>query len=180
VGSWVQTLLAGLLGAVLVHGAILFAMPALTERDAWSVLAEEADTDRFFRLDPDSPVGELARSVDPLFAAAACRFDLGQGPQRIVGTSGSPYWSLSVYNRLGLIVYSLNDRTAPAGRLDVVLATPAQLLELRRQTPPELEQSVFVEAEIAEGIVVLRSFVPDETWQTPVGAFLDGALCEPL
>ncbi len=36
---------------------------------------------------------------------------------------------------------------------------------------------MFVEAPIAEGIVVIRSFVPDDSWKPAISSYLDGVSC---
>jgi uncharacterized membrane protein len=88
-----------------------------------------------------------------------------------------PFWSVSVYDRNGHNIYSFNDHGAPRGRLDAVVLTPGQMIEVRKDLPPEYQGSVFVEAPIAEGIVVVRSFVPDETWKPAVMRFLGHSSC---
>jgi uncharacterized membrane protein len=76
----------------------------------------------------------------------------------------------------------LNDRTAKNGVLDLVVVTPAQLVDIRKSPPPELESSVFVEAPIDEGMVVVRGFQPDETWRKQIGDYLAAIACtaEPI
>lgn len=95
-----------------------------------------------------------------------------------VKSSGKvPFWSVSVYDRNGHNIYSFNDRTATNGMLDMVVLTPARMIEVRKELPEGFERSVFVEAPIGEGIVVVRSFVPDESWKPIVSQFLSGSTC---
>ena len=100
-------------------------------------------------------------AFDPLFQAAACRFDIEDLPAHITGIGTTPYWSISVYNRQGENIYSINDRTAIADQLDLVIATPLQMIELNKTKPAAAENSVLIEADMDEGFVVIRSFVPD-------------------
>lgn len=177
---WFYALLVGLVGAGIVHVAILFLLPSLSERDVWSQLARQAPTNTFFPLGRGGRDNPFRASIDPLFEAVACRVDLSEGAVRIVGDVRSPYWSLSVYDRIGQNAYSLNDRTVGDGRLDLVLLTPTQMAELRKQVPTELSGSVFMEADLDLAIIVLRSFMPDPTWEPTVTGFLDGVRCERL
>ena len=78
---------------------------------------------------------------------------------------------------LGDNVYSLNDRTATADGLDLVIATPGEMTSLRKSLPAEFRSSVFVEAPIDDGMVVVRSFVPDDSFRPGVSAFLGGLTC---
>ena len=88
-----------------------------------------------------------------------------------------PFWSVSIYNRGGQNVYSFNDRATDNGALDFVVLTSAQMIEVRKQVPEDFQRAIFVEAPIGEGIVVVRSFVPDPTWEETTSEFLARIAC---
>ncbi len=173
-------ILTGLLGAGVVHIAVLLLVPQFSERDAWSRLAMAAGPYRTVRIDPQAGQAAMVHSLDPLFQAAACRFDLREGMLHIRAPGRVPFWSASVYARSGENLYSLNDRTSEGGVLDFVVLTPAQMIEMRKQMPEEFRASLFVETSLDEGIVVIRSFVPDPSWRPTVTKFLADLTCEPL
>mgnify|MGYP000898904642 CR=1 FL=1 len=169
--------LVGLVGAGIVHISILFLLPQFTERDAWSQLSAVSD---FYTVTPISGTAAttpLVRSLDPLFSAVACRFDLADGPVHVQSPGRVPFWSMSVYDRNGLNIFSFNDRTTVDGRVNFVVLTPVQTIEVRKQLPEEFINSVFVEADIDQGIVVVRAFVPDQTWRSAVADFLGSIAC---
>jgi len=168
----------GLFGAGIVHIVVLLLVPDFSERDAWSQLATRSDLYHMARLDAEAGGPPVVKSVDPLFFAAACRFDLEDGMVRVAAPGQVPFWSVSVYDRNGHNVYSFNDHSATGGRLDAVVLTPAQMIEVRKELPEDFAGSIFVEAPIREGIVVIRSFVPDESWKPTVRRFLAGATCD--
>jgi len=173
-----HALLLGLFGAGIVHIAIILLLPSLADRDAWSRLSSVADLFVVTRLGaaaPDAP--NLISPNDPLFVAAACRFDLAEGFLRARAPGGVPFWSASVYDRDGRNVYSLNDRLATAAGLDISVVTAPQLAELRKSPVEGLTSSVIVELQGVEGILVVRALVPDQTWATSVSRFLDGLKC---
>lgn len=170
----------GLVGGALVHIAVLFMLPAFSERDAWTRLGAAATLYQVTRLDAQAGASPLVRPLDPLFVAAACRFDLADGPVRLSATGAVPFWSVSVYDRDGHNIYSFNDRTADAGVLDMLVLTPAQTIELRKAMPEQLQRSIFVEADIGEGIVVVRAFMPDDSWRQLVEAYLRSVACQPV
>ena len=172
----VYALALGLVGAGIVHIVVLLLVPTYSERDAWSVLSQHANFYRPVRLDPPG-APPLVGSLDPLVDAVACRFDLGDGVTQVHSDESVPYWSVSIHDRAGLNVYSLNDNSSTRGRFDLVVATPAQMVALRNAMPPELEDSIFIEADIAEGIVVVRTFAPDETWEPAISSWLRGVAC---
>lgn len=172
-------LLVGLVGAGIVHIVVILLVPGFSERDAWTRLSDEGDIHRMVRLD-----GELADDLsfdgaDPLFEAAACRFDLSEGVVQVKSSGRPPFWSASIYDRGGQNIYSLNDRSSPDRVTDFVLLTPAQMLEIRKALPEDFEKSVFIEIPAEEGIVVIRAFRPDPSWSTIVLDFLENLTCQP-
>ena len=173
-----HALVIGLVGAGIAHIVILLLVPSFSERDALSRLAMVAGPNKIVRLDQEVGGAPVVKSLDPSFFEAACRFDLAEGVVRIDNAGKVPFWSASVYDRSGQNIYSFNDRTSPDGGLDFVVLTPAQMIELRKELPPEFEKSIFVETPIDEGIVVVRVFVPDDSWKPEVSRFLDGINCE--
>jgi uncharacterized membrane protein len=170
-------LAVAIVGAGIVHIAILLMLPAFSERDAWSKLTDLSDDYTVTRV--AGPPGQPAvlQSSDPFFNAVACRFDLTNGVTHLTGQGAVPFWSASVYDRNGQNIYSFNDRTAAEGALDFVIATPLQMTEVRKDLPPNFKSSVFVEADIDEGIVVIRTFVADESWKRVITAWLDSLSC---
>lgn len=176
--SLLHALILGLLGAGIVHIVVLFLVPEFSERDAWSRLAMASDLYRMTRLDAEAGGAPVVKSVDPLFYAAACRFDLADGLVRIRAPGDVPFWSASVYDRGGHNIYSFNDHNANDEKLDAVVLTPAQMIDVRRDLPEDLQGAIFVEAPIEEGIFVVRAFVPDESWKPIVSRFLEQSACE--
>src|SRR5690606_14380124 len=110
-------------------------LPDFSQRDAWSRLSMVSDLYRVVPLDTLTGGEPVIRSDDPLFQAAACRFDLTDGLVQISTPGNVPYWSVSIYDRAGQNVYSFNDRTAEGRVLDFVVLTPAQMLEVRKEFP---------------------------------------------
>jgi len=176
--SLLHALILGLLGAGIVHIVVLFLVPEFSERDAWSRLAMASDLYKMTRLDAEAGGAPVVKSVDPLFYAAACRFDLADGLVRIKAPGDVPFWSASVYDRNGHNIYSFNDHNANGEKLDAVVLTPAQMIDVRRDLPEDLQGAIFVEAPIEEGIFVVRAFVPDESWKPIVSRFLEQSACE--
>lgn len=174
---WFYAALVSVVGAGIVHIAVLLLVPQFSEKDAWASLAEAADFYKAVRIDADGGRAPIINTVDPLFFAAACRFDLTDGAVHLRAPGKVPYWSVSIYNRGGQNIYSFNDRATDTGLLDFVVLTSAQMIEIRKQTPEEFRRSIFVEAAVGEGIVVVRSFVPDQSWNQTVSSFLRSIAC---
>jgi uncharacterized membrane protein len=171
-------LLIGLVGAGIVHIAILFILPAYSERDIWSRLSAVAPPYAAMRLDETFP-GGIPAPVNPLMTAVACRFDLADGPVHVQAPGAVPFWSMAVYDSNGLNVFSISDRASNDRAVDFVTLSTAQMNRVRNEIPAAFERSIFVETDIEEGIVLVRVFVPDETWKGVVDAFLGGLSCTP-
>ena len=170
----------GLLGALLVHIATIFLIPRMAENDAWARLSRTTQPGTFSIIDASSEIAASMQAFDPNFVIAACQFSLADGPVSLVGNAGPDFWSLSIFNRQGANIFSINDRSMQDGALDVVVATPLQLIEFQKDMPPELANSVFAEADVRDGFVVLRAFVPEASMRPQVLKFTKSASCGPL
>lgn len=170
-------LLIGLFGAGIIHIVILFLVPDFSDRNAWARLGMVSDLYTITSLDSRPDGAPVVRGADPLFRALACRFDLADGMVQLRAPGRAPFWSVSVYNRGGQNIYSFNDRTAEGGRMDFVVLTPDQMVDARKDLPDDFAKSIFVETPIGEGIVVIRVFVPDESWTRAVDDLVAGMTC---
>ncbi|ENT06109.1 hypothetical protein C038_00532 [Brucella sp. 63/311] len=177
VAKLVRLVLLGLIGAAIVHIAIVFLVPVYSDKNAWSRIEASGDPYRFYRL--DQKTGPISDS-DPLVKEATCRFDLSNGPVHITTQRNVPYWSLSIYAPNGDNLYSLNDNVSNDRKLDLVIADPIGMASLRSDASRSDTRSIFIEQNIGEGAAVLRVFVPDTTWNAQVQRFFDEAQCEPF
>ena len=189
--NWTGTVVAVLhtaalafLIAVIVHIAIVLLVPRYAPVDAWAKLSAVTRPWNFTEIAvPAGAEGSgpaIQTGLDPRFGVVACRFDLAEGPVSIVGAGDVPFWSLAVFDRRGQNIYSLNDRTAISGRLDLVVLNATQRAQLRENPVEGLDSSILVRTDMGEGFVLVRALAPDETWTPAVRAFLRGATCERL
>jgi len=177
--SFLYAIAIGLIGAALLHIVIILSLPSFTGRDAYTRVSSLGEANRFFALgdagDTLAPVND-----DPAMKTAVCTFSVEDGPVRLFAEGDVPFWSLAVYDSASNEVFSMNDRTSVTGALDTLVATPIQLIAIRKQVPQELEQSILVEMRGDEGYAVLRTFVPTESRLPAATAFLANAGCEPF
>jgi uncharacterized membrane protein len=169
----------GLFGAALLHLVIILSLPVFSEQDAYTRVLAEGSRHIFHRL-PDARDRAGLVQDDPLMEASVCAYDISEGPVRIFAQGNVPFWSMAIYDSASNEVFSINDRTAAAGILDVVLATPVQLTVLRKTLPEPIAQSILVETQQADGYVVLRTMVPQASFAPAAGTFLSEAVCAPF
>lgn len=175
----VLAVLTGLVGAAFLHIVIVLALPGWSGRDAFSRVVALGETGQFYALANEANPTGLANE-DPHIRSAVCRFDLSANPVRVTARVPVPLWTLAVFDTASDEAYSMTDRSAIGQGVDITLVTPAQMLQIRRDVPQALEQSVLVEMSDTEGFVVLRAIVPDASGERAARNFLSEATCSPL
>lgn len=174
----IHILLLGLIGAAILHIAIVFLVPIYSEQNAWSRLVAKGDAYTFIRLDGRSAP---TSNRDPLMREAACHFDLSDGPVHITADGlNLSFWSLSLYAPNGDNLYSFNDSIAANRQLDLIIGDAIGLAALRADNQPTDKSTLMLEQNIGEGAIILRAFVPNPSWNQVADAFFDNAECAPL
>jgi uncharacterized membrane protein len=171
-------LLAGLFGAALLHIMIVLAIPRYADRDAWTRIRALGATNFFHILQTGKADG--LTSANPFTRTAVCRFEITNEPVRVTAFGSTPYWSLAIFDPSANEIYSMNDRTATDGELDIVVVTPLQMIGFRKSLPEGLVDSVLIEFPETMGYLVLRTVSPDDSWEAIVREFLGEATCQPV
>ena len=176
IGRLLFLLTCGAVFAGIVHIVIILMIPFLGERDAARKIMAQTPYMQFRDLDGD--LKEAISGSDPYFNMAVCRFDVGENGVYVFADKTPEFWSASVYNARGSVVYSMNDRTAIANQLRVLIVNPVQMAALRQLQPEELETSIVVETSAQRGFILIRSFRRDPSLENVSKAFLQSANCE--
>lgn len=169
----------GLVGGAVLHIIIVLALPSWSGKDAFNRAQLLGEPHQFFPLANEPNITGFYND-DPHIRSAVCRFDLSTEPVHITARGKVALWTVSIFNTKSDEVYSMSDRSAIADEVDLTLVTPAQMLQLRRDVPDTLEQSILVEVEDLEGIVVLRVIVPEPESERQSRNFLSEASCQPF
>jgi uncharacterized membrane protein len=168
--------LAALVVAGIVHISVLLLVPAYGVKDAYATIERSIASFRFSRIGggqlrlPDS---------DPYFEYGVCRFEMSGGGMYMTGPKIDSFWSATLLDEDGSVIYSLNSRTAIDNKLDVIVLDPAGILQLRDLQPPEAESAIIVETEAPSGFVVVRVLRPDTSWTEKATRFLAAVECRP-
>ena len=151
------------IGVVIVAGIVhilsILAMPRLAPRDAFARVERLAAAHRMVLLpaagaDPTAPPFE-----DPALVQGVCRYDLAQGPLRLRADLPPDALTLfSFHARFGQLYYSMTDRSATRGKLDVLLLTAEQLDAVEaNDSEDELPEELRIVAPTLEGYVLARA-----------------------
>ena len=168
-------------GALMAAGAIhigtILLVPAFAEGDGWSRIAPHAGVDKFTEVPVTAEAG--VAGLDPLFVNVACRLDLSAAPAGITVDARDRFWSVALYDPAGVILFSLNDRTAVEGKLDMIVVNAEQNAQLKRASTAEIELSVVAESPSDDLIALLRLFAPTRAAQEDARRVMARAECLP-
>ncbi|HEX8900849.1 DUF1254 domain-containing protein [Vitreimonas sp.] len=141
---------AALISAVLIHFAIIYAVPHVLMNVAITRLSEMG----LNRWQLAPRVTEQSRQIvrpSPDFAYSACTYDLSRGPIVISAAPWREYWSLSLYAGNSDNFFVIDDREAHNG---------AEITLVRRGRPHPEGASMVVESPSARGIALIRRLAP--------------------
>jgi len=162
--AWVrlQQVLFGLMMiavlAGIVHIVSLLVMPRFASQDAYHLLIAQDSASKIRLID------EALRSKmveDPAIVAAACPYDLNDGPLRIgVAPLAQEFLSISFHPTRGPAFFALTDRAAAKAEIDMLLVTQDQLQAIEGEDDPEepITELRLVAPE-QKGFVFVRSLV---------------------
>lgn len=172
----IYILSCGLMLAVIVHILIILLIPFFGERDAAKQISKGFSPGKFHLIENETNIG--IANKDPHMKLSVCNFDLSNNAVEITGPDISTFWSASVFDQRGRVIYSMNDRTAINNKLKVIIVNPIQMADIRQLQPIEIESAILVEAQENNGFVLLRALIPDPSWEEKVNNFLNQAECD--
>jgi uncharacterized membrane protein len=159
-GAAALLLLAMLCVAGIVHIGTILALPKIATPDAFTRLSALVKSGRMTILPRALPGTTLLPFADPAVARGLCMFDLSKAALRLRGTvDPDELVTFSFRTREGHVFYSMTDRAAQQGRVDVLLLSQAQLEAIEaavnedeetsqelRLVAPEVKGLIFVDA----------------------------------
>ncbi len=181
----------GLVGAAIVHIAVVLLVPSMADNNAWGRLSRIGPMFEIVRIEPlreggSGPAAQATGSerqdfafIDPAFVTVSCRFSLADGPVRLYADAETDFWSASIYSREGDNLYSINNRAAVEGLFDLLVGTPEQILEARADVDASDDTAIPVGLPVEEGYLTLRALVREESARPLVEAFTRAVVCEP-
>lgn len=152
-------LMATLMIGGIVHILSILAMPGLAPSNSFARIAAIAPLHKMILLPRTTPQQSFIPFEDPAMALGACRFDLGEGALRLRATlSPDGLMLFSFHQRDGRSFYSMTDRGAARGKLDVLILTQPQLDEVEaNDNEDELPDDLRIVSPDREGFVLVRA-----------------------
>ncbi len=184
---WLDRLLALLLWlaalvfiACLVHIISIFALPELAQKDAFSRLSALTPPGQLFLLPAPVPGREFAPFEDPATVQAACLYDLDRGPLELsTDLASDGLFTFSFRTATGRVFYSMTDKAAAHGKLDVLILTPKQLEDVEADDDEEeLPQELRLVAPQKKGFVLINALVPYASERADIEARVKSMTCE--
>ena len=120
--------LAVLVIAGMTHIIAIFALPGFFGNDLYAWASKVALPGQLTILTGAGREKPFIPFADPAMAQAICPFDLTRGGLRLhADVNGDRLLVLSFHTAAGKLFYSMTDRAAHLGKMDVVVLTPHQL-----------------------------------------------------
>ncbi len=182
-GTLSAGLLATLLLAGIVHIVTILLVPHYSGADGWSRAATAAVNEGWTPL--ASPTSSSASSqdsipgLDPLFVHGLCKVAINEAPAILSLKAANRFWSLALHDRSGTVLFSLNDRTAVDGALEMLVVNSLDAERLKESPQADFEGMIIVESADAELIAVLRLYAPEPADRLVAKAQIAAAQCAP-
>lgn len=170
-------LLAGLLLGGIIHLVVILTLPLQATRDVWSKISALNAVNRIEIL-PDVAQGQPnPLGLDPELTYAVCQVNLSPGPAVVSGIMPDAFWSLAVFNRAGIVVYSTTNRDGIGQTLDLGIFNPTQTRLLAEQELETPEGLLIVESRDDEVFVVVRLAPPHRAMRERYKTALSNLTC---
>jgi uncharacterized membrane protein len=187
--SGIDRLAAGILWCLgvlcvagLVHILAVFNLPKLERNNPLVRIAALTKSSELTLLPRVGPGAEWAPFSDPALAQGACLFDLTHNPMRLRGEiDGDKMLTLSFRTSAGDIFYSMTDRAAQRGRIDVLVLTAEQLESLEAETDEDepAPQELRLVAPTTKGFVLVNALAAFPSQRIEAEQRVKAIACEP-
>ena len=177
---WLMWIAGGLVMGGIVHLAAIMVLPRTATKDAYTRLAALGPVNGFAVLPAPTPQASSVPFMDPAFATAVCRYDLGKGPVKLTVPVSQAYTSVTFYTRYDVAYYAINDRAAGRRSIELDLMTTKQRQDLPEDEEITAADRLIVESPSATGLIVARAFSPEPSLLPNATATLAAAQCRPL
>lgn len=174
---WLLWVLAGLLLGGIVHIATVLYLPNTATQNAYARVSAIAPVNSVVPLPMPAPDKSILPLMDPAFAAAVCRYDLGDGPLKLTTPVSPAYTSVTFYTNKDVAYYAINDRAAGRRTIELDLMTAAQRAQIQDDEEVAAADRLIVESPSRTGLIVLRALAAEPGMMPAAVSSLSGARC---
>jgi uncharacterized membrane protein len=172
------TILAGLILGGVVHLVAVLSLPRIATQDAYSRLSALTQVNAVTQLPAAEPRNTVLPFMDPAFATAVCRYDLGKGPIKLTVPVSQSYTSVSFYTRSDVAYYAINDRSAGRKVIELDLMTEAQHAEVPEDEEVTAADRLIIDSPTTTGLIVLKALAAEPGLMAQAQASLAAASCK--
>ncbi|HEX5509092.1 MAG TPA: DUF1254 domain-containing protein [Pseudolabrys sp.] len=176
---WLLLLLGGLLLGGVVHLATIMILPRTATQDAYARISPIAPVNTVVALPAPTPDRELMPFMDPAFATAVCRYDIGKSPLKLTVPVSLAYTSISFYTRHDVAYYAINDRAAGRRVVDLDLMTADQHNDMPEEEDVTAADRLIVESPTTSGLIVIRALATEPGLMAMARNTIAAAKCQP-
>jgi uncharacterized membrane protein len=175
----VYSVLLALCGAVLVHIAIIFLIPRLSEPRIIAQL-QALNQQRDPQVFSGDDVSTGVTGLDPFFHYRVCFYDLEDGPFQLASTGDVPFFSAALMAENGDVLFSITDRQTINRILNIEVRalSEQQRLSQNQAESTAVTGAVPVFVPDSTGYAIIRAFVPDKSWNEIADNFLNEIICQ--
>ncbi|TAK49729.1 MAG: DUF1254 domain-containing protein [Xanthobacteraceae bacterium] len=174
---WIFIIVGGVLLGGIIHLVSVLAMPRIASQDAYARLAPVTRLNAVTPLPQMTLDAPLIPYLDPAFAVAVCRYDLGNGSLKLTVPVSQAYTSVSFYTRHEVAYYAINDRSAGRKVIELDLMTPQQHAELPEEEDVTAADRLIIDSPTTTGLIVLKALIPEPGLMAQARASLAAARC---
>lgn len=169
--------LAGVMLGIIIHIGVILVLPAYANNDIWNRVSTLEAVDRAVVLPAVEPGKPNPMGLDPELAYAVCQIDLKLGPGVVSGVLPQGFWSVSVFDRAGTVIYATTNRDGLGQSLDMGIFNPAQTRLLAQQQLDVAEGLLIVESKDDDVFAVVRVAPPYPAVRSRYDAALSELVC---
>ncbi len=171
------TIVAGVLLGLVVHLVSVLALPRIATQDAYSRLTPMTKENAVTQLPLADPNTSQMPFMDPAFAIAICRYDLGAGALKLRVPVSQAYTSVSFYTRNEIAYYAINDRSAGRKVIELDLMTEAQHNALPEDEEVTAADRLIIDSPTSTGLIVMKALAAEPGLMAQAQASLAAANC---
>ena len=174
---WFLWTLAGIILGGIVHLGTILALPRTASQDAYARLEPITTVNTMTPIPRPTAAKALMPFMDPAFAVAVCRYDLGSGPMKLTAPVSQAYTSVTFYTRRGVAYYGINDRAAGRRTIELFLMTKPQHDAMPEDTEVTAADRLIIDSPTTTGLIVLRALSPEPGLMPMAQASVAAARC---